>query len=72
MVPQLLHHQSNWYYNASSSDFVRKLSEVKYKDEAKAVTAALDSLIPLSYAHAFHVIKSALHSLSPPEDGGIV
>lgn len=71
MVAQLLHHLSNWYYNSSSSDFIRVLSEAKHKNEAKAAAAAADSSIPFSYAHAFHVIKSALHSLSPPEDGGI-
>ena len=70
MVAQLLHHLSNWYYNSSSSDFIRKLSEAKHKNEAKA--AAADSSILLSYTHAFHIIDPALHSLSPPEDSGIV
>lgn len=72
VVPQLLHHLSNWHYTTSASNFTRKLSTAKHRNEAKAAAAAADSSIPLSYAHTFHVIKSALHSLSPPEDGGIV
>lgn len=72
VVPQLLKHLSNWQYDASSSGFVKQLEAAKRKNEEKAAAVAAKSSLPLSYAHAFSVIKSALHRLSPPERGGIV
>lgn len=71
VVEQLTHHLSDWKYDASSK-FIKDLDAAKHKNEEKAAKAAAKSNIPLSYAHAFSVIKSVLHDLSPPEKGGIV
>lgn len=72
VVERLNHHLSNWKYDVSSSEFTVELMAAKQKNEAIAAKAAADSSIPLTYAHAFDTIKTALHSLSSPEEGGIV
>jgi 2-hydroxyacyl-CoA lyase 1 len=72
VVSQLLKQLGGWNYNSSSTDYISRLTTAKEKNEAVAAKAASDSSIPLSYAHAFSIIKSALHTLSPPSEGGIV
>ncbi len=72
VVPQLIDCLSGWRYDLSTSEFGRELSKAKAKNEAKASAAASRATLPLSYSHAFAVIKSVLHSFSPPDAGGIV
>jgi len=72
VVPQLLHHLQDWSYNTSSSAYIKELSVSREKNEAKAAQTAAKATQPLSFTHAFKVIKDTLHTLSPPEKGGIV
>lgn len=71
VVSQLSKSLAGWTYDPSVSDFIATLEIVKRKNEAMALQAASDPSIPLTYARAFDVIKTALHSLSPPSEGGI-
>ncbi|KAI9722710.1 MAG: hypothetical protein M1812_001641 [Candelaria pacifica] len=72
VVSQLLRELGTWTYNPSVSDYTKLLEDSKQKNEAKALKAAKQDSSPLTYARAFDVIKTALHDLSPPEDGGVV
>lgn len=72
VVQQLIQQLDGWQFASASSTFVDALTESKQKNEQKATQAARKSGIPLTYAHAFSVIKSVLYELSPPEKGGIV
>ncbi|KAF2467506.1 2-hydroxyphytanoyl-CoA lyase [Lindgomyces ingoldianus] len=72
MASQLTRLLADWHYDPSSSGFARRLIAAKEKNEAAASAAAADPSTPLSYAYAFDVIKKALHSLSPSEEGGTV
>lgn len=72
VVGQFLSQMEGWQYQSSSSDYLRKLESAKAKNESVAAKAAAHFSIPLTYSHAFDTIKKTLHSLSPPEEGGIV
>lgn len=72
VVSQLTAQLRDWQYNPSSSGYIAKIASAKSKNEANSAKAAADPSIPLSYARVFDVIKQVLHSLSPPEEGGIV
>lgn len=72
VVGQFLSQMEGWQYQSSSSEYLRGLEIAKAKNEAVAVKAAAYHSIPLTYSYAFDIIKKALHSLSPPEEGGIV
>lgn len=71
VIKQLLNSIGTWKYDHSCSDYFRNLHATKQKNEAASTKAAKDPSIPLTYARAFDVIKTALHSLSPPSEGGI-
>lgn len=71
VVEQLLHQLNDWHYETQTS-FVRALTTARHENEEKAAKAAAKSSLPLSYAHAFDIIKCVIHSLSPPERGGVV
>jgi 2-hydroxyacyl-CoA lyase 1 len=71
VVPKLLHHLQGWAYE-TSSPYTRMLQASKQKNEAKAAATAAKATQPLSFTHAFKIIKETLHTLSPPEKGGIV
>lgn len=71
-VAQLAEAFHGWEYDPASSAYTQTLAESKERNEKRAALAAADQSMPLKYAHAFAVIKDALHSLSPPEDGNIV
>ena len=72
VVEQLSHELGDWQYDSSRSSFVKELTVAKHKNEEKAAKAAARVSSPLSYAHSFSIIKSVLHDLSPPSEGGIV
>jgi 2-hydroxyacyl-CoA lyase 1 len=60
---------------APSGSFLAELAAAAGKNEKKAQVKAVKKTPPgahLTYERAFEVIKSTLHKLSPPEDGGIV
>jgi 2-hydroxyacyl-CoA lyase 1 len=71
VVEQLLQLLGNWNYDPLSSNYIHHLELTKSKNERVLSLAAKDSSMPLTYGHVFSVIKSALHSLSRPADGGI-
>ncbi|KAH8647727.1 thiamine pyrophosphate enzyme, N-terminal TPP binding domain-containing protein [Xylariales sp. PMI_506] len=72
VVPQLTKQLQGWHYDPASSDYTAKLAAASEKNMKVAAAAAADASIPLTYAHAFDVIKNALYAISPPEEGGIV
>lgn len=60
---------------APGGSFPAMLAAAAGKNEEKAHTKAMKrtpSGAQLTYERAFQIIKSTLHKLSPPEDGGIV
>lgn len=71
VVSQLSARLGNWKYDIASSDYVKLLQVAKGKNEKVSELAAKDPSIPLTYGRAFDIIKTALHTLSPPSDGGI-
>ncbi|KAL5336707.1 thiamine pyrophosphate enzyme, N-terminal TPP binding domain-containing protein [Aspergillus crustosus] len=74
VVDQLTSSISNWKYSPSSP-FPTLLAESAKKNEDKAQKAALKETpanTPLTYQRAYHIIRTALNSLTPPEDGNIV
>lgn len=72
VVSQLIRELGSWNYNAQESDYVKKLESAKAKNEANAAKKTKENKTPMTYARVFDVIKSTLHRLSPPEDGGVV
>lgn len=72
VVEQLTHQLANWRYATGTSSYIQELTAAAHKNEAKAAAAAAKVSSPLTYAHSFSIIKSVLHDLSPPQDGGIV
>lgn len=71
VVSQLSHRLGPWRLEHIGSLYIERLNAAKVKNERASLTAAKDPSMPLTYARAFDVIKAALHSLSPPSDGGI-
>ena len=73
ITTQLAHSLKDWSYSPSISPYLSLLIASAKKNEASAAQKASQSgKLPLTYHRAFEIIKSTLHSLSPPEDGGIV
>ena len=72
VVSQLVQVLGTWSYSTTSSPYIKHLSAAKSRNESTAASKALSSKLPMTYAHAFSVIERTLHSLSPPENGGIV
>lgn len=71
VVQQLSNRLGAWKFDPPYSDYVQTLHATKQKNEAISAKAAKDPAVPLTYARAFDVIKTALHSLSPPSEGRI-
>ncbi|KAL4883729.1 hypothetical protein BJY04DRAFT_206290 [Aspergillus karnatakaensis] len=74
IVDQLNASLSNWKYTPSAQ-FPRLLADSAKKNEDKALKAALKPTpqnTPLTYQRAYHIIKTALNTLTPPEEGNIV
>ena len=70
VVSQLSKVLQGWSY-VPNTQYLQYLVQAKQRNERISCLAARDPSIPLTYAHAFSVIKAALHSLSPPSSGGI-
>lgn len=71
VVSQLTSALGSWSYS-TSTPYIQHLSAAKAKNEATAASKASDPKTPMTYAHAFTTIERTLHSLSPPDDAGIV
>jgi 2-hydroxyacyl-CoA lyase 1 len=72
VVPQLQHYLQDWSYNISTSPYIKILASSKEKNEAKAAQVESQAKSPLSFTHAYKIMRETLHSLSPPEKGGIL
>ena len=82
VVEQLLSQLSDWHYQPAPSpsgsgpkSYPSLLAESASQNESKSQQMALQPTAPgkpLTYQRAFHIIKSTLNSLSPPEKGDIV
>lgn len=73
IVPQVTSALGNWHYDpAVSPAYSTHLSAAKAKNLQTATTKASEEKLPMTYARALSTIKSVLHRLSPPEEGGIV
>ncbi|KAH6638088.1 thiamine pyrophosphate enzyme, N-terminal TPP binding domain-containing protein [Boeremia exigua] len=70
VVRQLSQSLQGWSYTPQH-DYLQQLAQAKQKNEKISSLAAQDPSMPLTYARVFHVIKTVLHSLSPPSSGGI-
>jgi 2-hydroxyacyl-CoA lyase 1 len=73
VVQQLGSSLENWKY--SSKEFPALLQDGKAKNEATSLKKASLPTKPsehFTYQRAFEIIKSTLHSMSPPDDGRIV
>lgn len=75
VVPQLTSALGSWSY-PTSTPYIQHLSAAKSKNEATAASKASNQKSPMTYAHAhahaFTITERTLHSLSPPDDAGIV
>ena len=71
VASQLASALGSWSY-PTSTPYIRHLAAAKSKNEAIAASKASNSKTPMTYAHAFTLIERTLHSLSPPDDAGIV
>jgi 2-hydroxyacyl-CoA lyase 1 len=71
VVAQLSKCLGAWRYESISSEYVKSLQAAKYRNEKVSALAAKDESMPLTYARSFDIIKTALHSVSPPSEGGI-
>ncbi|KAL9125700.1 MAG: hypothetical protein Q9175_008030 [Cornicularia normoerica] len=75
VVPQLTSALGSWSY-PTSTPYIQHLSAAKSKNEATAASKASNPKSPMTYAHAhahaFTITERTLHSLSPPDDAGIV
>ncbi|MCJ1419216.1 hypothetical protein MMC32_005569 [Xylographa parallela] len=72
IVPQLTRGLSGWHFNCAPSPYMSHIHKSAERNEASALSKAQVLKTPMTYARVFHIIKQTLHSLSPPEDGGIV
>ena len=68
---QLLSHLKTWRYPAKTP-FWELLLQEKSRNEEKLAQAAEVNIIPLTFEHAYHVIRRTLDYLSPSSEGGIV
>lgn len=71
VVSQLSQRLGTWKYDRTNSNYMEELSITKSENGKIALVAAKDPSIPLTYGRVFDVIKTVLHSLSSPSDGGI-
>lgn len=70
VVSQLIQALEGWSYS-HDPEYFQHLAQAKQKNEHISSLTAQNSSMPLTYTHAFTVIKRALHSLSLPSAGGI-
>jgi 2-hydroxyacyl-CoA lyase 1 len=70
VITQLIRSLEGWSHSPDPK-FSQQLTQAKQKNEHISSLAAQDDSIPLTYGHAFSIIKTALDTLSPPSSGGI-
>ena len=74
VVDQLVSQLGGWQWQGqwSQAAFYRSLQAAKSRNEEKAAKKAAVDKLPITFEHAFDIIKKTLNSLSDPEDGDIV
>ena len=72
VVDQLVSHLGDWQWKGESTHFYKTVQAAKSRNEEKAAKKAANSKVPMTFEHAFDVIKKTLNSLTKPEDGDIV
>lgn len=71
VVPQLSSALKGWRCD-TSTPYIASLNASKEKNELGALKKSKINSIPMTYHHAFTVIKDILQKLSPPEQGNVV
>ena len=72
VAKQLLSALGGWRWDPQASEYAAQLGQAKAKNEAAAASRLQDAKLPMTHGHAFDVIRSTLHRLSPPENGQTV
>lgn len=73
VVDQIMSELGSWRWQGGhSSQFYKTISAAKDRNTQKAAKKTANSKVPMTYEHAYSVIKKALDSLSNPADGDIV
>ena len=72
VVDQLISQLGDWRWKGDSTAFHKTVQAAKSRNEEKAAKKAANSKVPMTFEHAFDVIKKALNGLTKPEDGDIV
>lgn len=72
VVDQILEGLQGWKWKAEGTAFYRNLQAAKSKNEAKAAKKAAVNSVPITFEHAFGIIKETLNSMSTPSNGDIV
>lgn len=69
-MQQLLSQLGSWRYSVDTA-FAEQLSIAKASNKAKLAKMAQIQSMPLTFEHAYYVIRSTIDALSPPSDGGV-
>ncbi|KAI9884418.1 MAG: hypothetical protein M1823_003800 [Watsoniomyces obsoletus] len=72
VVRQIISGLGDWRWQPSVSEYAKLLDDARIKNEANAAKKAQEDKLPMTFNRAFDVIRSTLHRLSPPQEGGIV
>lgn len=70
-IQRLLPQLGSWRYS-ENTPFRNLLAQEQDKNAKILAKAAQLETLPLTFERAYHVIRTTLDSLSPPQDGGIV
>ena len=72
VVDQITSQLGNWRWEGQSTPFYKTIQAAKDRNSEKAAKKAAVDKVPMTYEHAFDIIKTTLNGLSNPEDGDIV
>ena len=72
VVDQISAELGNWRWEGQSSAFYKTIKAAKERNTEKAAKKAANDKIPMTYEHAYKVIKEVLDSLTNPAEGEVV
>lgn len=72
VVDQITDGLKGWQWKPEGTAFYRSLQAAKSKNEAKAAKKAAVNTMPITFEHAFGIIKETLNKISTPSKGDIV
>jgi 2-hydroxyacyl-CoA lyase 1 len=72
VVDQITSQLGSWRWDGQSTPFYKTISAAKDRNSQKAAKKAAVDKVPMTYEHAFDVIKKTLDGLSNPKEGDIV